>query len=430
MTDTFTKPIICLAAILGLAGPLQAEPTLVVACGQLLDVERGRLLEERYVVIEDQRISAIERSAPEGDEVERIDASGQTCLPGLMDMHVHLDGQLSPGAYVKRFQMNPADYALIASHYAEKTLRAGFTTVRNLGDAYNSTIALRNAIDQGLVQGPRIHTAGKSLATTGGHADPSNGYRADLMGQPGPREGVVNSARDAREAVRQRYKEGADLIKITATGGVLSLAKSGQNPQFTEDELAAVIEVANDYDMHVAAHAHGAEGMKRAVQAGVTSIEHGTYMTDEVMDLMKEHGTYYVPTILAGRFVAEKAAEDGYFPAIVRPKAAAVGPQIQDTFNRAYARGVTIAFGTDSGVSPHGENAREFIYMVEGGMSPAEAIRSATLTAAEMLGVADELGSIEAGKLADLVIVDGNPLEDISVLTTVDRVIKDGQLVR
>jgi imidazolonepropionase-like amidohydrolase len=414
-------PLLCFSAV------ASAEST-VLECAQLVDVERGRLLENQQVLVDGQRIVAVGRSVEAGDDARRV-AVG-TCLPGLMDMHVHLDGQLSRDGYIKRFQNNEADQALTAAHYAAITLRAGFTTVRNPGDSYNVTVALRDAIREGRAVGPRIYTAAKSLGTTGGHADPTNGFRHDLMGDPGPDEGVVNSAEDARKAVRQRYKDGADFIKITATGGVLSLASSGDNPQFMSDELEAVVATATDYGMHVAAHSHGAEGMKRAVLAGVRSIEHGTFMTDEIMELMKERGTFYVPTISAGRFVAEKSAEEGYLPAIVRPKAAAVGPQIQETFGRAYRAGVTIAFGTDAGVSPHGTNALEFAYMVEAGMPPMEAIQSATVTAARLLGAENDLGSIAAGKLADIVAVGGNPLEDISELQRVRFVMKDGQIVR
>ena len=264
------------------------------------------------------------------------------------------------------------------------------------------------------------------MATTGGHADPTNGMKFKLMGDPGPAEGVVNGIPDARKAVRQRYKHGADLIKITATGGVLSVAKSGENPQFKEDEIRAIVETAADYDMHVAAHAHGAEGMKRAVRAGVRSIEHGTLMDDETMDLMKERGTYYVPTISAGEFVAEKATVDGYYPEIVRPKAAKIGPQIKNTFQKAHQAGVKIAFGTDSGVSYHGENAKEFLYMVEGGMAPMAAIQSATKVAAELLGIEDALGTIEVGKTADIIAVKGDPIKDISALRDVVFVMKNG----
>jgi imidazolonepropionase-like amidohydrolase len=302
--------------------------------------------------------------------------------------------------------------------------------VRDVGDSFNVSIALRDAIAAGRVPGPRIYTSGKSLATTGGHADPTNGWRADLMGKPGPREGVLNGVAEAREAVRQRYKDGADLIKITATGGVLSVAQSGLAPQFRSDELEAVIETARDYDMHVAAHAHGREGMKRAIRAGIHSIEHGTMMNDEIFELMKEYGTWYVPTIMAGKFVAEKAEIDGYYPDLVRPKARMIGPMIQDTFERAWRAGVAIAFGTDSGVSMHGDNAMEFVYMTEVGMPPAEAIRSATRNTAELLGIADEAGELAADRWADIIAVRGNPLDDVTVLQQVDFVMKSGAVFK
>jgi len=418
--------LIALPCILFSAAGLAA--TTVLECSQLLDVETGKLLENRQVLIEEQRITAVAKTVSAPDDAPRIGLA--TCLPGLMDMHVHLDGQMERNGYVGRFQNNEADIALTAAHYANITLQAGFTTVRNTGDSYNVTVALRNAIEEGRATGPRIFTAAKSVATTGGHADPTNGYRQDLMGDPGPEEGVINGVEDARKAVRQRYKDGADFIKITATGGVLSLAKSGQNPQFTLEELEAVVQTAADYGMHVAAHSHGAEGMKRAVLTGVRSIEHGTFMNDEIMKLMKERGTYYVPTISAGKFVAEKSLDGDYLPPIVRPKAAAVGPQIQETFAKAYRAGVKIAFGTDCGVSPHGSNAVEFVYMVEAGMPELAAIRSATMTSAELLGMQEELGSISTGKLADIIAVNGNPLEDISLLQQVSFVMKDGNVVR
>ncbi len=416
----------------------------VLDCDFLIDVEQGWVLENQAIVVDDTRIVAVTDSRA-GDSRNPFDAYQDLlpgadneqqyfqlryCLPGLIDMHVHLDGQLARNAYIKRFQQNPTDYALIAADHARKTLLAGFTTVRNPGDAYNSTIALRNAIDKGIAIGPRIYSAGKSLATTGGHADPTNGYRSDLMGDPGPHRGVVNGVADARKAVRQRYKEGADFIKITATGGVLSLAKSGQNPQFAMDELEAIVTTAAEYGMHVAAHAHGTEGMRRAVQAGVRSIEHGSYMDDSVMRLMKQKGTFYVPTILAGVFVGEKAQEEGYFPDVVRPKAAAIGPVIKDTFARAYKAGVKIAFGTDSGVSAHGDNAEEFVHMVNAGMKPMEAIQAATLAAAELLNETGTLGSISPGKQADIVAVADNPLEDISELQNIRFVMKAGTVYK
>lgn len=421
------KRFLVLLFLLSASSAAHAETT-VLECARLIDVERGRLVQDQQVLIEDNRIASVGKSVDAGGDAKRIQLD--TCLPGLMDMHVHLAGQMSRNGYIKRFQNNAADQALLASHYANITLQAGFTTVRNLGDSYNVTVALRNAISKGVATGPRIFTAAKTIATTGGHGDPTNGFREDMMGDPGPEAGVINNADDARKAVRQRYKDGADMIKITATGGVLSLAKSGQNPQFTTEELEAVVQTANDYGMTVAAHSHGTEGMKRAVQAGVTSIEHGTFMDDEVMTLMKKRGTYYVPTISAGKFVAEKSAEEDYFPAVVRPKAASVGPKIQETFAKAYASGVTIAFGTDAGVSPHGTNALEFVYMVEGGMPEMEAIQSSTVTAARLIGLEEQLGSISKGKLADIVALEGNPLEDISLLSEISFVMKDGKIYK
>jgi imidazolonepropionase-like amidohydrolase len=379
------------------------------------------------VVVVDDRIERVESgfpAAPEG--TTSVDLMEMTCLPGLMDMHTHLTSESSPTRYADRFTDNEADVALQSVEYARETLAAGFTTVRDLGDSYNASIALRDAIDRGVIAGPRIYTSGKSLATTGGHADPTNGWRADLMGEPGPRDGVLNGVAEAREAVRQRYKDGADLIKVTITGGVLSVAKSGMNPQFTTDEIEAVIETATDYEMHVAAHAHGAEGMKRAIRAGIHSIEHGTFMDDEVIEMMIENGTWFVPTISAGKFVAEKAEIDGFYPELVRPKAALIGPLMQETFGRAHAAGVRIAFGTDCGVCYHGDNAAEFGFMVEAGMSPADALRSATLNAAELLGVEDEAGQLAAGFWADIIAVADDPLESVDTLTDVRFVMKGG----
>ena len=418
---------------LGLALSLSSLCTSSVAdtlihAGKAFTGTSSTLLEKVTIVVDGNKIKAIQKGfveAGEGDEV--IDLKGHTVMPGLMDMHVHLSSQHGgPQTYLERFSLNEADYALRGANFAQVTLEAGFTTVRNLGDSYNETIALRNAISKGIATGPRIYTGGKSIATTGGHADPSNGFAHLLRPDVGPTQGVVNGEVEAREAVRTRYQDGADVIKITATGGVLSVAKSGQNPQFMTDELDAIVQTAKDYGMTVAVHAHGKEGMKRAIEAGVDSIEHGTYMDDEIRALMKKKGTYYVPTILAGKFVAEKAKIDGFFPELVRPKAAAIGPLIQKTFERAHKAGVKIAFGTDSGVSAHGDNAKEFALMVEAGMTPANALLSATVNSAELLGISDILGTLSEGKLADIVAVSGNPLEDISVMESVSFVMKDG----
>lgn len=419
--------IIILSAGSLLAFGVSAQ-TVTLNCGELFDSDNGQLAGPHQVVIEGNRI--VSATSGVSESADAIDLSDSTCLPGLMDMHTHLSHQQGPTAYSDRMRLNTADFAYRSVGYAEKTLMAGFTTVRELGDIGNLSVALRNAINAGLITGPRIHTAAKSIATTGGHADPSNGMKHDLTGDPGPREGVANGVAEARKAVRQRYKDGADLIKITATGGVLSVAKNGLNPQFFEDEAEAIVQTANDYGMHVAAHAHGTEGMNRAIRAGVRSIEHGTMMTDETRRLMKKHGTYLVPTLMAGDWVAEKAKIDGFFPDVVRPKAASIGPLMGENFRKAHLAGVNIAFGTDSGVSAHGENAAEFELMVRYGMTPAEAIISATRTAAELLDVEDDLGRIESGRLADIVAVRGNPLEDIQRMENVHFVMKDGVVYR
>lgn len=404
---------------------LQAQRT-IIHCGTLIDAKANDVQSQVTIVVEGNKITAIQKgfTAPaNGDQV--IDLKQKTVMPGLIDMHVHLEGETNKDAALQRFTLNDADVAFRSTVFAKKTLMAGFTTVRDLGGS-GVNIALRNAIAQGLVTGPRVITAGKSIATTGGHADPTNSYRKDLMGDPGPREGVINSPEEARQAVRQRYKDGSDMIKITATGGVLSLAKDGSGPQFTDEELKAIIETAKDYGMHTAAHAHGTEGMKRAVLAGITTIEHGTKMSEEVMDLMKQKGTFYVPTITAGKFVGEQAKVPGYYHPLVVPKALEIGPQIQETFRKAYKRGVKIAFGTDAGVFPHGENGKEFTYMVEAGMPAIEAIKSATIVNAGILGLADKIGTLEVGKFADIVATDENPLTNIKTMEKVSFVMKEG----
>jgi imidazolonepropionase-like amidohydrolase len=408
-----------------------ADADTLLHAGRLVDGVSDRPRAEVTIRVDGDRIIAIERGfASPGATDTVIDLKDKTVLPGLMDMHVHLTGEYSQDDRLNDFIMNEADYAFDAAKFAKLTLEAGFTVVRNLGDSFNVTIALRQAIDSGDVPGPRIITAAKGISSTGGHGDPTNGWAGHIKGDPGPIDGVVNGVEDARKAVRQRYKDGADWIKITATGGVLSVAKSGQNPQFTDEELRAIVDTASDYNMRVAAHAHGTEGMKRAVIAGVASIEHGTYMDADVMRLMKEHGTYYVPTIIAGNWVAEQAKIDGFFPELVRPKAAAIGPIIKQTFAEAYKAGVPIVFGTDTGVSAHGDNAQEFALMVEGGMPPMEALKSATSVAAEFLDIGDAHGSIENGKNADIIAVAGNPLDDIRLMEKVTFVMKGGRVFK
>lgn len=404
---------------------LQAQRTLL-HCGQLVQPEQMQVNKEMTIIIEGKKIISVQKgyiSPKAGDKV--IDLKSTTVMPGWIDMHVHLEHETSPTRYQEAFTFNPADYAYHSVVFAERTLMTGFTTVRDLGGS-GVNISLRNAIAKGLIKGPRVYTAGKSIATTGGHADPTNGYRKDLMGDPGPEAGVANGPDECMKAVRQRYKDGSDLIKITASGGVLSVAKSGENPQFTDAELSAIVATANDYGFKIAAHCHGAEAMKRAARAGVHSIEHGTFMDEETMQIMKAKGTYLVPTITAGKAVADSAKKPGYYPELVVPKALATGPKIQSTFAKAYKAGVKIAFGTDAGVFRHGENWREFVYMQEAGMPLLECIKAATLSAADLLGASNTIGSIESGKFADIVAVEGDPFSNVQQMGKIAFVMKEG----
>jgi len=399
---------------------------VLIHAGNLIDVETGKIESRKSIVIKNSLITSVSDGyINKSDFQEYYDLKDSYVLPGLMDAHVHLAQEYVPKAE-RDLKVEPEFNAIFAAANAIKTLNAGFTTVRNVGDGGMETISLRNAINKGIVPGPRILTSGKTIATTGGHGDPTNGLPTDLYEPPTPEEGVVDSFEDIKKAVRQRYKDGTDGIKITATGGVLSVAKSGENPQFTNNELEALISIAKDYGLWVAAHAHGKEGMLRAVNAGVTSIEHGTFMDSEVMDAMKKNGTYYVPTILAGEWVAEKSKIDNFFPELVRPKAAKIGPQILDTFTKAHKYGVKIAFGTDSGVSAHGDNWQEFALMVKGGMSPLETIQSATLETAKLFRLENEIGKIRTGFSADIIALRDNPLENIESLKDISFVMKEG----
>tara|TARA_B100000579_G_scaffold289266_1_gene240023 strand:- start:261 stop:1529 length:1269 start_codon:yes stop_codon:yes gene_type:complete len=405
---------------------LNAFSAQVIYTSKYIDVVNGNVLNDYSITIDDGKIISIEKGFIKTTN-NIIDLRGLVLMPGLMDMHVHF-GQEYQSKAERPIKVERETQAILATAHAATTLKAGFTTVRQVGDSGFVSISLRDAIASGHVIGPRIFTAGKSIATTGGHADPTNGKAIDDYDYPTPEQGVINGPYESYTAVRQRYKDGADGIKLTVTGGVLSVAKSGDNPQFTEEEIEAVVNAAKDYGMWVAVHAHGAEGMKRAVLAGVNSVEHGTFMTEEVMDLMIERGTYYVPTISAGEFVADKAKIDNYFPEIVRPKAASVGPQIGSTFGKAYKRGVKIAFGTDVGVQAHGTNWKEFVYMVKYGMDPMSAIQSATVETAKLLGEFDSIGSISVGKIADIIAVSGNPIKNIKNMENVVFVMKDGEV--
>ncbi len=426
---TGSKRILALTVAFA-ANPAWADGSTVVHCARLFDSMTGTMRGPSTIVIEGDRIRSMEGAAAQAHGARVVDLGDATCLPGLIDTHVHLTGETSPTGFTDQFRWNVADYAIRSTVYARRTLQAGFTTVRNLGDNVGESVALRDAINAGVVAGPRIYTAGTAIGSTGGHADGSDGYRKNLAGDPGPEVGIINGVDDAWKAVRQHYKDHVDLLKIMPSGGVLDESASVDNAQMTDAEIAAVVAAAHDYGFSVAAHAHGAEAIRRAVRAGVDSIEHGTFMDEEGMRLMKQRGTWYVPTIIAGRFVEEKATTPGYYPARIAEKAKQVGPLIQQTAGRAYKAGVRLAFGTDAGVYPHGDNAKEFGYMVEAGIPAAYALQAATLHAAELLRKSRDIGSLEAGKLADIVAVDGDPLQDIAALRRVRFVMKGGVVYR
>jgi len=404
--------------------------TTLIQCGNLFDAEEGKMKGTHTIIINKDTITVVEKGivTPRMKDATIIDLKEYTVLPGLIDLHVHIESETNPNKYLEPFQLTDADVAFNSQVFAKTTLMAGFTTVRDVGGR-GVNIALGDAIDKGKVVGPRIFTSGKALATTGGHADPTSGNNYQYMGDPKAKEGVVNGVASAKKAVRQRYKNGADLIKITATGGVLSVAKNSSNPQFSIDEIKAITSTAKDYGFHVAAHAHGDKGMQRAILGGVKTIEHGTLMSEETIEMMKENDVYLVPTIIAGKYVSKMAKVPDYYPEVVVPKALSIGPKIQSTFGKAYENGVPIAFGTDAGVFPHGENAKEFQYMTEAGMSLFEALRSATITNAEILKMDGKLGQIKKGFFADIIAVKGK-LEESSAdkLTNIKFVMKSGKI--
>ncbi len=412
-----------------------STPTVtVIYCGALLDVPGQPARGVSTITIENDWVVSVQTGRVEREHdsgsVVVYDFGDATILPGLIDCHTHLTHEMKPGSRLARMVEEDAESAIRAVAYARRTIEAGFTTVRNVGSGGHAIFALRDGINRGEIVGPRIVAAGHAITPTGGHGDGTHGFAEDIFEIPGSYQGVADGVDECRKAVRAQVKRGADCIKLTATGGVLSMTNAGTNQQFFDDELEAIVETAHALGRNVAAHAHGTDGINAALRAGVDSIEHGSFLDDESISLFKRTGAFLVPTVLAGVTVSEIASgEDNYFTPEVTAKALAVGPVMQANLGRAHREGVRIAFGTDSGVSRHGDNTREFELMVDAGMTPAETIFAATVNAAELCGLSDEIGTLEPGKYADFVVYFENPLEDIGAIRRPHMVFKGGEVI-
>ncbi len=430
MNPTRAKILAVLACIVtALASPAQAE-TVIVRAGKMLDVERGQYLADRAIRIEDGRIVSITPFTSNSRSGDRfIDWSAYTVLPGLIDLHTHLVGDISSADVNAPLSSSAARDALMGVEHARVTLAAGFTAVRDIG-TYRAfvDVALRNAINARQVEGPCMFVAGAYVTIPGGGGEVT-GLPDALKAPAEMRRGVAENAEEVRQRVRELIAGGADFIKIMATGAVLTAGTTPQMPEFTEAEIRAAVEEAARHGTFVAAHAHGAEGIKNAVRAGVRTIEHGSFLDDEGIALMVKHGTWLVADIYNGDYVEEVGTRDGWPEEVMRKNRETTDVQRQN-FARAVKAGVRIGYGTDSGVYPHGDNARQFAYMVRYGMTPLEAIRSATTSAAASLGRSQELGSIAPGKFANIIAVEGDPLEDIRRLERVSAVIWKGRLAR
>jgi len=418
------------AALLALflATAAYAQQPIALKAARIFDATSDRVVSNAVIVVEGSKIKSIGGEVPAGAQV--IDLGDATLLPGFIDSHVHLTEESGDNYYLDYFQTlmrQPAEQALLASTYARKTIEAGFTTVRNVGATDYIDVGLRNAINNGWVVGPRMLTAVYAIGGTGGHADRDPLPPARGVPQAGPMQGICNGAAECRAAVRYQIKFGADVIKFMPSGGVLSLSDPVDAPELSQDEMNAIVEEAHHWGRKVAAHCHGDAAAKMAIAAGVDSIEHGSFIKSDTLALMRDKAVYLVPTLMAGFTVGEKAAK---FPPSIQAKARAAHDAMFSMFQNAVKTGVKIAFGTDSAVSPHGKNAHEFFLMTSNGMSPAAALRAGTISAAMLLGLNDTIGTLEAGKLADIVAVPGNPLDDITATERVTFVMKGGVVVK
>ncbi len=421
-----------LVCVLGLLPVGSMAADTVIHAGRLIDGVSDQVREAVSILITDNRITDIQDGYVAAGDARLIDLSGATVLPGLIDSHVHLLFEWNPRLRLQRVEQSDPYLTLFGASNARKTLMAGFTTVRDVGASSSAAIfALRDAIADGLIEGPRVFASGNTITITGGHADYSHGYRDDI-GQVLAHSGICNGPADCRRAVRDQIRRGADHIKLTATAGVLSNTAAGLEQQFFDDELEAIVEAAHSMGRRVTAHAHGVNGINSALRAGVDSIEHGTYSDEESFRLFKRNDAYLVPTALAGATVAAwaRAAGSDFLTPPQREKSLQAGPEIINMLTRAREAGVKVAYGTDTGVSGHGKNADEFPLMIEAGFTPMETIQAATSKAADNMGKLDDLGSLEAGKLADIIAVDEDPLADVAALQDVDFVMKDGVVYR
>lgn len=407
----------------------QESNMVVIKAGKLVDTNKGSVLTDQAILIEGEKIKqvglaqTILKDLPPNTKI--IDLSNSTVLPGLIDCHTHVTSQ-SGNYYENLFRKSPIDDAVIAHVYAKRTLEAGFTTIRDVGSGNFIDVALRNAINARMVVGPRMQVATMSIGSTGGHAD-TNGFSPYLEFKEF--SGIADGVEEIRKKVRFEVKYGADLIKMIATAGVLSEEASVGAPQFSQEEMNALVAEAKAYGKKVAAHAHGTEGIKRAIRAGVASIEHGSLLDDEAIQMMKEHGTYLVADIYNDDYILAEFARLGY-PEKVLEKERSIGRLQRESFQRAVKAGVKVAYGTDAGVYPHGWNGKQFVHMVRWGLTPMQAIQSATTSAADLLDWKDRVGAIDAGKFADIIAVTGDPLSDISILEHVGFVMKGGEVFK